>query len=1030
MTETTLNALINLFALFSSITEARKEEAVKNFSLYLRLHLGISSSGEYISLFEELLDFYQPEDGTASHIDMEDQIRIISTNIKGRLRKNEQVMVFLRFLELAKGGNTSKAKHLFYSLAEVFEIPGQELDKFQKFIFHTSTDQTDTPDFLIVSSGEKPAGTGAKHIYDKNINGYILFMQSELTGHYLFILHGREELTLEGNPILPDRFYAFREGSIIRGPRVSPVYYTDISNGFIDKNTTVPFTFSGQELNFRFRNSDNGLHSFTFTEHSGQLIAVMGGSGVGKSTLLNILNGNIQVDSGKIFINNLDLYQDRSKVQGFIGYVPQDDLLFEDLTVWENLYYNALLCFDEMTKPEVAQRVDTILHELELYPFKDLKVGSPLKKTISGGQRKRLNIALELIREPNILFVDEPTSGLSSTDSEMVMLLLKKQARNGRLIIVNIHQPSSAIFRLFDKLWILDKGGRPIYTGNPLDAILYFKQEINHINKEICECAVCGNVNPEQVLEIVETKKIDSSGNFTTERRFTPEYWHAIYTERTQKPLADNTSAPLPETGYRKPGRLKQFFIFFARNFRTKFTDRQYMLINLLEAPVLAALVAYFTRFSEGNEYIFFENKSLISYLFMSIVVVLFMGMSVSAEEIVRDRKILQRESFLHLSRFSYLHAKVTFLIGLSAYQSLVFVATGNLILGIHGMYFSYWMILFAVAVFSNMLGLNISSAFDSVVTIYILIPLLLIPQILLCGVIVKFDDLQEKDAPTDYVTTAGEIMVSRWAFEALAVKQFRDNDYMALFFEMDRDMARARFRSEILTTELTGKIDLAAGYQKTGKPAAEVEKRLLLVRNEIRVLDTEHPFGPFKDTDNLTAAQFNAEIADKAMNHLKLVQTYFSDLYRDIQRKKEQRIIQIEREEGKPYLYQQKLKHHNKSLEVLVLQSDTREFFRETPERIVQKVAPIYKKPESNSGRAHFLSSEKIIAGKSFDTHIFNLSVIWMMSFALYLTLYFDILRKLLALKTSLKFPGNLKPRKKKPDSYLFNSLKVTIFR
>jgi ABC transport system ATP-binding/permease protein len=826
-------------------------------------------------------------------------------------------------------------------------------------------------------------------------------MQSPLIGHYLFILHGREELTLEGNLILPGRFYAFREGSIIRGPRISPVYYTDISNGFIDREATVPFVFAGQELNFRFPNSDNGLHHFSFSEHSGQLIAVMGGSGVGKSTLLNILNGNLTVDSGNITINNFDLYLDKNQVHGFIGYVPQDDLLFEDLTVWENLFYNARLCFNELSVPEIEERVDRMLHELELHPFKDLKVGSPLKKTISGGQRKRLNIALELIREPYILFVDEPTSGLSSTDSEMVMLLLKKQARNGKLIIVNIHQPSSAIFKLFDQLWIMDKGGRPIYTGNPLDAIIYFKNEINHINADVCECAVCGNVNPEQVLEIIETKKIDGSGNFTSERRFTPEYWHQVYLDRNSLPAMDKEKKTLPETGFKKPGLLKQFFIFFARNLRTKTTDRQYMLINLLEAPLLAALVAYFTRFAEGNEYLFFENKSLISYLFMSIVVVLFMGMSVSAEEIIRDRKILQRESFLNLSRFSYLNSKIIFLVGLSAYQTLSFVLTANLILGIEGMYISYWMVLFSVAVFSNMLGLNISAAFDSVVTIYILIPLLLIPQILLCGVIVKFDDLQDKTAPSDHVTLAGEIMVSRWAFEALAVKQFRDNDYMAQFFELDKQIAQARFRSEILTTELTGKIDLVAGYWNTGQATDEIESRLLLIKNEIRKLDTEHPLGAFAEVDKLNAREFDGDLADRAMDHLKSVQNHFSEITRVVQKAKDRIIINIERQEGKQYLYLQKLKYHNKSLEALVLNSDTREFFRETPVNIIQKIAPIYKDPDSRFGRAHFLASGKQIGGKSIETYYFNLLVIWGMCSVLYVMLYFDLIRKAMAFKT-----------------------------
>jgi ABC transport system ATP-binding/permease protein len=138
----------------------------------------------------------------------------------------------------------------------------------------------------------------------------------------------------------------------------------------------------------------------------------------------------------------------------------------------------------------------------------------------------------------------------------------------------------------------------------------------------------------------------------------------------------------------------------------------------------------------------------------------------------------------------------------------------------------AYWLILFSVAVFSNLLGLNISSAFDSVVAIYILVPLLLIPQILLCGVIVKFDDLQNKNAPKDVVPIAGEIMASRWAFEALAVEQYKDNRYMAHFFEMEKEMAQARFRSDILTTELIGQVDLVDGWIRLNKPADEISRK------------------------------------------------------------------------------------------------------------------------------------------------------------------------------------------------------------
>jgi ABC transport system ATP-binding/permease protein len=1001
MNEITLNALINLFALFSAISDSKKEEAIRIFSFYLQLNPGISDTGEYIKLFEELLDLYGVGSGEAFPIDMNQQARSISENVKTRLPKNEQVMVFLRFLELAKYGNTQKAESLFVTLAQVFEIDNGEYLKFCDFIVHGSPKQSLPECFVIVDNNETSPFDGIKHRYEKNMNGSLVFLYSPLIDHLIFTFNGNEDLTIEGNPVQTERFYAFKEGSIIRGPRISPIYYIDISTRFLKGEMSTPFVFSGHDLNFRFRNSDNGLHNFTFNEPSGQLIAIMGGSGVGKSTLINILNGNIPVRQGTVKINGLDIYKNKKETEGVIGYVPQDDLLFDDLTVWENLYYNACLCFDGMPKEKIEEKVSVILNELELSPFKNLKVGSPLKKVISGGQRKRLNVAMELIREPAILFVDEPTSGLSSIDSETVMLLLKRQARKGKLILVNIHQPSSAIFKLFDKLWIMDKGGRPIFTGNPLDAIIYFKNEVNHVNAEVCECANCGNVNPEKVLEIVETKTIDSSGSFTGQRRFSPEYWHGLYLEKTKNnPPFKNQASNLPYNEAKKPGLGRQFRIFFERNLRAKVTDKQYLLINLLEAPLLALIVGYFTRFPVGDEYLFFENKSYISYLFMSIVVLLFMGMSISAEEIIKDRKILQRETFLNLSRFSYLSSKIMFLLLLSAFQAFAFVLIGNLILEIQHMGFAYWMVLFSVAVFSNLLGLNISSAFDSVVTIYILIPLLLIPQILLCGVIVKFDDLQSRSADKDAVPIVGELMVSRWAFEALAVEQHKNNRYNALFFDMEKEMSQARFRSEILCTELKGQIDLVLGWLKGNAKNEEVAAKLRLISGEMAKLDKEAPLPDFEYANSLNHVQFNNQVAEQAKAHLGSIGQHYNSVYQNARKAKDLQINAIIDAEGSGYLFQLKMKHHNKALETMLLNIDSKEYYRYTANGIMQKAAPVYKEPDYQYGRAHFFAPHKNVFGKNVDTLWFNVLVIWLAVVLLFVALYFDWLRKLIQLK------------------------------
>jgi len=1001
MNEVTLNALINLFAIFSAITRSERQHARSSFSSYLELHLGISSSEEYRKLFDELIDFYEIDEQGEPLFDMIQQAETICNNIRGRLHRTEQIMLFLRFLELARREDDhKKAGELFLTVARVFSITPEEYRKYCTFIYGFTSNDPNYSEFLVINQNAENDLPAIKHLQRNNLDGELVFLFLKDIGRYILIFRGNESLYLEGNPILPGRFYAFKEGSIVRGARVSPIYFTDVNAAFFNQAETPAFTLVGQNAEFKFKNSSNGLFEFNFIENSGQLIAIMGGSGVGKSTLLNILNGNIPLGKGSISINGLDINAHKKDIEGVIGFVPQDDLLFEELTVWDNLYYNARLCLDNFSEEYIVKVVTRVLQELELFEFRELLVGSPLKKYISGGQRKRLNIALELVREPSILYVDEPTSGLSSMDSEKVMLLLKHQARQGKLVVVNIHQPSSDIFKLFDKLWIMDKGGRMIYTGNPLDAIIYFKELTNHVNPLECECLHCGNVNPEQVLEIVETKKIDGSGNFTHERRFSPEEWYRLFKQNIEKKVdvtGHDSFSGTPKTHFKKPGVWKQLRIFFSRNLKIKVSDNQYLLINLIEAPLLALIVGYFTKFSEGSEYIFARNKNLISYIFMAIVVVLFMGMSVSAEEIIKDRKILQRESFLNLSRLSYVNSKVSFLVLLSAFQTLTFVLVGNMVIGIHGLTLSYWLVLFSVAVFSNLLGLNISSAFDSVVTIYILIPLLLIPQILLCGVIVKFDDLQDKTADKDAVPIVGELMVARWAFEALAVEQFIGNQYMAQFFDEEKKLAQARFQSDLLLTELIGRVDFVGGQINKGKSSGEFESKLTIIRNEITKLDHQGVLPSFAFTDSITAGKFNGPIAELVKKHLHDLQHYYSGQKNLIRSQEDTKVLSLNREYGSNYLFDLKQKHNNLAIEELVLNAGSKEYFRETTARLMQKIAPVFKVPDFNNGRAHFLSSEKRVFSLSFRTLFFNVSVIWLMTIFLYLALYFNWLRKIL---------------------------------
>ncbi len=770
--------------------------------------------------------------------------------------------------------------------------------------------------------------------------------------------------------------------------------------------------FRAINLEFQFKNSSNGIYPFSFNEDSGQLIGIMGGSGVGKSTLLNLLNGNLMPRKGKVLINGYDVHHEKDKIKGIIGYIPQDDLLIEELTVFQNLYFNAKLCFNNLPEKQIKELVNKVLFDLDLYEIRNLTVGNPLHKFISGGQRKRLNISLELIREPYILFVDEPTSGLSSTDSEMVMDLLKEQAQKGKLVIVNIHQPSSDIFKLFDKLMILDKGGRIVYNGNPVDALVYFKTSNQLINADEGECLTCGNLNPEQILQILEAREVNEFGEYTNERILPPAEWYRLYKKNIEPKfkVSEEVKTKLPSSLFNIPNKFKQFKIFSLRNLLSKIADKQYLLINLLEAPLLAFILGIFTKYNSGtdkapNAYIFSENINLPVYIFMGVIVALFLGMMVSAEEIIRDRRIIQRESFLNLSKFSYYNSKIVLLIFLSAIQSFSFVLIGNAIMEIREMSFQYWLVLFSASVFSNILGLNISDSMKSIVSIYILIPLLLVPQILLGGAMVKFDKLNKNISSQQYVPFIGNLMVSRWGYEALSVYQFRYNEYEKHFYEIEKQESVASFKMNYLVPELQLKLNIVRRYVFTDMNRQLLNNELEMLKNELTIIAGSDPKIPlFTQMTKLNFDNFTLRVADELETYLSNLKKYYSKMLDKAINNKDQKLSELDKKLGGNHaVVKLRQEYYNDNLAEMVLNKSERDKILQENNRFIQKAEPIFYIPESRYGKAHFFAPEKRVGNFLIDTYWFNLLVIWIMNIVLYLFLQFSII------KNFVNFLGNI---------------------
>lgn len=1001
--EALLNAVLHLFATQASrLHGAQRDTARQRVLAYLNTHVGLSDADMYISLFDELTDIHESADNAA----LLRHAGGMASRLKSLLHGVERHAAMLRFMELAAlAPPDSLPQQIAVLLGTELGLEAESIDTMLAFI-------TDPAACAQSRSDCRVAGDDGVIPF----HGRLAVLHLSKEGLFLTAPISDESVRLEGRALVRGECALLKSGEVLHDILGNELYGSHITAAFGEETAAAPtMTLYGQHLDFRFPDSDAGLHDFSFTERGGRLVAIMGGSGAGKSTLMGILNGTIRPDSGELLLNGHNVYTEPEAVEGVIGFVPQDDLLFEDLTVFQNLYYAARLCMAHLPEEELIRRVNTLLADLGQTEAAHLKVGSPLQKTISGGQRKRLNIALELIREPTILFVDEPTSGLSSSDSDLVMSLLKEQAARGKLVFVVIHQPSSKIFRLFDALWILDQGGWPIFCGTPLESVTYFRSRAGLPGAETAICTGCGSVNPEQIFDIIGETLLDPAGHPTHERRVTPETWCRRFLEyaaqrktETTQPMPDSR----PEKSLHRPGLISQMKIFFTRDLSARLANRMYLAITLLEPPLLGLLLGLVSRGAFGGTYSFYENNNLHVYFFMSVIVSLFLGLSVSAEEICRDGRILRRERFLHLSWWSYIHSKSAYLALVAAIQMLLYLIVSIPLVQLPGMFLKMWSILFACAFSSSMLGLNISASFRSAVTIYILIPLVLIPQMLLCGVVIKYDDLIAPNSSRREVPAYANLLPPRWAYEALIVEQYSRNEYNRHILETDARVRLAEQDLDFYLPDLQSRVHSITLLREQGNAEA-LTRQLRILQHEFTRLERQTGLSSgLRDTD-FQEQTFTGEIPLQADAFLKECRRTVFDRRREAAAEKRTVEAGLEQALGRNGLDTLKKKNTNRSIQDQVLNLREMEPIGEANDGLYHRSLPIHRIPESRWGAAHFLAGCKRIGTRLISTWTFNQSAIYGLTFLLYLALgfkalpgLFDLLSRITARRHTIRRP------------------------
>jgi len=677
-----------------------------------------------------------------------------------------------------------------------------------------------------------PGGNAVKRIGRTPDNDIVLAYPQVSSNHAL--LH-----SMNGQLFIEDRGSA--NGTYVRGARIAPGQKIAVQNGEkiyigpmplqievggagaveLVQEEYAPDRWAGRplyeieawSLRLEVPDRDNPsqqkvlLDDISFKALPGDMIALMGPSGAGKTTLLLTLNGYLPPTSGVVRINGEDLYNIYDTLRGSIGYVPQDDLVHPELTVWEAVRYSAKFRLPpDYSEAEIDARVDQTIKDLGLEGVKNLQIGKPEKKVLSGGQRKRVNIALELVTDPVILFLDEPTSGLAADDTTALINLLHDLAKaTGKTIIMTIHQPAKDEFEKFSHALIMGYGGIPMFFGpTQPDAYRFFgtwktrQGQPNNID------------NPRDMFEMLAQRERPLYEQLRARDPNTPrgEARKQAAIQWRQEFFSDGNPTYVKMYSGRRsigtgqgahglpPGRTQttgQLRLLLSRYFKVKVRDVGGTAIMLAQAPIIGFLLAIVfggqqkaipawclgalqelgRKVGDGatsgdvikNMSATGDNTAAVFFL---VVAAVWFGTSNAAREIVSERAIYMRERMVNLGLLNYVFSKYLLLAVFCVIQCTVLLGIVFFFLGFHGgpqAFLMQLISLIATALSAVALGLLLSTVVDSSEAAMALTPIALIPQVVLGGLMVPMTTVP-------HLKPLIQVIPARWGFEGAIAPQ------------------------------------------------------------------------------------------------------------------------------------------------------------------------------------------------------------------------------------------------------------------
>lgn len=569
----------------------------------------------------------------------------------------------------------------------------------------------------------------------------------------------------------------------------------NFSSGVLDEEYNAIRSLSVESVTKDFPRSGRVVDNIDFEVKRGEMVCILGPSGSGKSTLLSILAGHLLPTRGRVRYNNQRLYEQPENLRPYIAFIPREDILDASMSVSEHIAQATIVRRPRLQRAERMRRVNATLKFLGLTHIASRRVGGPHERMISDGERTRLNLGLDMTGVSDVFLMDEPISGLSSSDATKVVETLERLRRD-KIVIATMHRPSANLLSRFDKILVLDHGGQMAFWGDPAGMMHYFRKAAADMGIQVSADSIKAG-GADYVFEVLEAPL-----QWHDRRRLQhPRLWQERFEGfrfrnlmgsefRGAGPktvLGNNDDIPIQPK--RSPIQLWRLFrLWVMRSFLGRVRSRMGLYTTLLEGPLLALLIAMTLRASTTPVFTFKTALHIPPYLFLSAVVAMFFGLTGAASEILKDKPLIKRESNYRVFISGYIAAKALVLTFLAAVQSALYLVIGNAILQVNEMFVSYWLIMIVTAFVGVSISLLVSVFAKTERVALNMVPLVLIPQVLLAGAMIPFEEMNQfipwSAHRTDEngrlkpgrVPLVAEVCPLRYSYEMFVVDQATNN--------------------------------------------------------------------------------------------------------------------------------------------------------------------------------------------------------------------------------------------------------------